>query len=66
MVSHTPMCVCSTGYTGDPFTQCYEFDQRETLSILLKIVDEVWKGLADLILLWGSSVSRIKIILFIS
>lgn len=22
VVSHTPMCVCDTGYTGDPFTQC--------------------------------------------
>lgn len=21
-VSHTPMCTCSSGYTGDPFTQC--------------------------------------------
>jgi hypothetical protein len=23
VVSHTPMCVCAIGYTGDPFTQCY-------------------------------------------
>lgn len=52
VVSHTPMCVCSTGYTGDPFTQCYEFDQRETLSLLLKVVGDVWKRLARLILLW--------------
>lgn len=22
VVSHTPVCVCPTGYTGDPFTQC--------------------------------------------
>lgn len=22
VVSHTPMCVCRTGFTGDPFTQC--------------------------------------------
>lgn len=22
VVSHTPMCVCISGYTGDPFTQC--------------------------------------------
>lgn len=22
-VSHTPMCVCAIGYTGDPFTQCF-------------------------------------------
>lgn len=22
VVSHTPMCVCNTGYTGDPFSQC--------------------------------------------
>lgn len=22
-VSHTPMCYCETGYTGDPFTQCF-------------------------------------------
>lgn len=22
VVSHTPMCVCIAGYTGDPFTQC--------------------------------------------
>lgn len=22
-VSHTPVCYCETGYTGDPFTQCF-------------------------------------------
>lgn len=22
VVSHTPMCVCMSGYQGDPFTQC--------------------------------------------
>jgi hypothetical protein len=22
VVNHTPMCVCTVGYTGDPFTQC--------------------------------------------
>lgn len=22
VVSHTPVCVCITGYTGDPFTKC--------------------------------------------
>lgn len=22
VVSHTPMCLCLSGYTGDPFTQC--------------------------------------------
>ena len=22
VVSHTPVCICPTGYTGDPFTQC--------------------------------------------
>ena len=22
VVSHTPMCVCPSDYTGDPFTQC--------------------------------------------
>lgn len=22
VVSHTPMCACLSGYTGDPFTQC--------------------------------------------
>lgn len=28
VVSHTPMCSCVTGYTGDPFTQC-AFRQRK-------------------------------------
>ena len=23
VVSHTPMCICSIGYTGDPFVQCF-------------------------------------------
>lgn len=27
VVSHTPMCVCSIGYTGDPFTQCVPFQE---------------------------------------
>ena len=31
VVSHTPMCVCMSGYTGDPFTQC-TFQQRKTYS----------------------------------
>lgn len=22
VVSHTPQCICSTGFTGDPFSQC--------------------------------------------
>uniref|UniRef100_A0A6E8W1C0 Dumpy n=1 Tax=Anopheles coluzzii TaxID=1518534 RepID=A0A6E8W1C0_ANOCL len=27
VVSHTPMCICAVGYTGDPFTQCVPFQQ---------------------------------------
>lgn len=30
VVSHTPMCVCITGFTGDPFTQCIA-KQMETM-----------------------------------
>lgn len=29
VVSHTPMCACLSGYTGDPFTQC-TFRQRKS------------------------------------
>lgn len=25
VVSHTPMCICVAGFTGDPFTQCSQF-----------------------------------------
>lgn len=35
VVSHTPMCICSVGYTGDPFTQCSPVQQdapREPIS----------------------------------
>jgi hypothetical protein len=27
VVSHTPMCYCSQGFSGDPFGQCYEIKQ---------------------------------------
>ncbi|EAT34892.1 AAEL012905-PA [Aedes aegypti] len=27
VVSHTPMCICSIGFTGDPFTQCVPVQQ---------------------------------------
>jgi hypothetical protein len=27
VISHTPMCYCSSGYTGDPFGQCLEIRQ---------------------------------------
>ena len=27
VVSHTPMCICSIGFTGDPFTQCLPVQQ---------------------------------------
>lgn len=35
VVSHTPMCICSIGFTGDPFTQCTPAQQdisREPIS----------------------------------
>lgn len=39
VVSHTPMCTCVNGYTGDPFTQCifrerkYNIPEIETCTI---------------------------------
>lgn len=38
VVSHTPMCTCLSGYTGDPFSQCIfkeckNYFSRENLSI---------------------------------
>lgn len=27
VVSHTPMCICKTGFAGDPFSQCTEVRQ---------------------------------------
>lgn len=32
VVSHTPMCTCLSGYTGDPFTQCL-FRERKGRTI---------------------------------
>lgn len=29
VISHTPICICATGYTGDPFISCH-FMQVET------------------------------------
>jgi hypothetical protein len=23
VINHTPVCICSPGYTGDPFTNCF-------------------------------------------
>lgn len=31
VVSHTPMCVCLNGYTGDPFTQCVIQERKHLL-----------------------------------
>lgn len=28
VVNHTPSCTCETGYTGDPFTSCYEIPRK--------------------------------------
>lgn len=28
VISHTPMCYCSSGFTGDPFSQCLEIRQN--------------------------------------
>lgn len=37
VVSHTPMCVCMSGYTGDPFTQCV-LQQRKLLKIVSRLI----------------------------
>lgn len=36
VVSHTPMCVCPSDFTGDPFTQC-TIKQRKHRLILLSV-----------------------------
>lgn len=42
VVSHTPMCVCRAGFTGDPFTQCI-IEQRKKNFLLLSINNhEIW------------------------
>lgn len=33
VVSHTPQCLCSIGYTGDPFVQCNQVQQSECYSL---------------------------------
>lgn len=33
VVSHTPMCYCLSGYTGDPFSQCLEIREDYPLEV---------------------------------
>ncbi|ENN73328.1 hypothetical protein YQE_10090, partial [Dendroctonus ponderosae] len=30
VINHSPICVCSSGYTGDPFTRCYRLPCKVT------------------------------------
>lgn len=34
VINHTPICVCPSGYTGDPFSSCYPKPIRKSLPIL--------------------------------
>lgn len=29
VINHNPICTCNSGYTGDPFTRCYQEERRE-------------------------------------
>lgn len=44
VVSHTPMCVCTTGYFGDPFTQCIQ-QCKDLTNFASNIVIGVWNHL---------------------
>lgn len=39
VVSHTPMCACLSGFTGDPFTQCIPKPRK-----IYKLLRETWKS----------------------
>lgn len=34
VVSHTAMCVCLVGYTGDPFIQCVEKQRKKIVVVI--------------------------------
>jgi hypothetical protein len=34
VVSHTPMCICPNGYTGDPFSQCLISSSKQFVQLI--------------------------------
>lgn len=34
VVSHTAMCICLVGYTGDPFIQCVEKQRKKIVVVI--------------------------------
>jgi len=42
VVSHTPNCICPSGFTGDPFTQCVTL-QCELFSCLTAVLSSVFE-----------------------
>lgn len=37
VVNHNPICSCSPGYTGDPFSGCVVFDSKHSLYYFLHV-----------------------------
>ena len=42
-VSHTPMCTCSSGYTGDPFTQCILQQRKNVILFSITLFKTIFK-----------------------
>lgn len=34
VISHSPICVCNLGYTGDPFTRCFPAPRKNMISLI--------------------------------
>jgi len=53
VVSHTPMCSCINGYTGDPFTQCilrerkYHLGKTDMILLIICYMFEIQKILQN-------------------
>lgn len=37
VINHSPICSCTSGYTGDPFTRCYPIPRKQQSKLIMMI-----------------------------